>query len=184
MAFNKNLAYRSQGVDASMYSDDPAEAQKLMDEDMAARWDKSSSKFRQQMVGQRAKESQARPQQAARQVAPRGGFGGGNSMYHPMAQAQGNHLQGMANATMGAFAQSNAARINAAQQNRAYNAQQADRDSAAQMAQAQREHEMNMLRHQTEAKQAHNSNLMQAAGMGSRIVAGNGKGSLRHSLLY
>ena len=87
MAFDKYLAYRSQGINPSMYSDDRAESMRMMNEDMAARWEKDRAGFQKAMLDQRILERQGKgnaapeeqPQQAAHQ-AQQAQRGGGNQM--------------------------------------------------------------------------------------------------------
>jgi hypothetical protein len=173
--FNASLGYRSQGVDPSMYSDDPQEAQKMMDEDMNARWNKNKAQFQRDMLRQNATEgNQGRRQAPARaaqgQQNQNFAFAPQNPMHHPVAAAQGTHLQGMANATMGAFAQANAAAAQRAQQDRAYQAVQEQRNHEAAMAEAQRQHEAAFRQQEANARAQHNNMILGAAGLGHRWI--------------
>lgn len=185
--FNYGLAYRSQGVTPDMYSDDPEEAQKMMNEDMDARWKQGgAAAFRQGMVGQAAKERNAKPQGGA--------YGQPRATGH--AVANGN---AMGNAPLPQWRQPQAAQHFAAQAdmigqtNEAIAKEMESRRKKAE-AESERQHEREMeaikqqgasersqyspqggggYQQNDEARQARNRSLLGMAGLGGhRITSG------------
>jgi hypothetical protein len=193
MAFDKYLGYRSQGVNPSMYSDDRAEAMRLMDEDMAARWDKDRAAFQKAMIDQRMGERQGRrgsavpeeqpkadkPQQAA-QPAPQVQRGGGNEMgdapvmwpgMHP-AQHFGAHNKMIAATNAGIAAEMNSRRAQAAAQSDRQHEYQMEmlKQQGRQQAGQQQEQQEQSVSQLNKVRQARNRSLLSAAGLGGYTI--------------
>ena len=173
--FNYGLAFRSQGVTPDMYSDDAEEAQKMMYEDMHARWtpDKGKS-FRQGMVQQAAKERTqgARPAQrqaprAPQQIAPEA------PAMHPQAAAHFGGLKDMIDQTNAAIGNEMANRRKLAENERErqhqYQLEAMRQQGASQRAQAQDrgdDPQSGGFQQKNVARQARNRSLLGMAGLG------------------
>jgi hypothetical protein len=203
MAFNKFLAYRSQGVNPSMYSDNRQEAMKLMDEDMYARWGKDQAGFRAAMIRQAQLEAQGKLGEAAPETPPRGGQPAQNNAqgHGPAngAAAFGRNAHGAAPAQWPGMhpASHFAAHNNMVAATNAAWAKEMDsrRDKAE--AESQREHEANLAqmqqqekrqqqedqeqasRNMDQARQARNRSLLAAAGLGGHTVKSDGYGNIK-----
>lgn len=188
MAFDKYLAYRSQGVNPSMYSNDRKEALKMMDEDMYARWGQDASGFQKAMLDQRMRERQggmgnAAPedqpkeekQQPAAQPAQQAHApaAAGNQWQHPLAAAHFGAQSKMIAATNAAWA----------------NEMDSRREQSAAEASRQHEYEMEMLKQQgrqqaeqqqdqqvqqasqlDQIRKARNRSLLNSAGLGGHTI--------------
>jgi len=183
--FNYPLAFRSQGVTPDMYSDDPEEAQKMMYEDMHARWtpDKGKS-FRQGMTQQAAKErsqghQQARPRAAtghaaAPQAAPA-------QWQHPQAASHFGAQNAMIAQTNAAIGNEMANRRKLAENERdrqhEYEMESMRQQGASQRAQAEPQGGFGGgFQQQDAARQARNRSLLGMAGLGGHTIRGDENG--------
>jgi hypothetical protein len=198
MAFNKFLAYRSQGVNPSMYSDNRQEAMRMMDEDMAARWDKDRNGFQQAMLRQAQQERQGRlgeaapeetkkdqpaPQQPAQQPAPHGNAMGGAPIRWP-GMHPAHHfgaLQNMVASTNQAWANEMDSRREQAEAERsrqhAYEMQSLEQQQNNYQQASQQE----SAQLENSARQARNRSLLGAAGLGGVTVRSDGRGNTSRS---
>jgi hypothetical protein len=178
--FNYGLAFRSQGVTPDMYSDDPEEAQKMMYEDMDARWKQGgAAAFKQGMVGQAAKErnqggGQARPRAAAgHAVARANAMGDAPLPQQAAADAHFGAQNDMIRATNAAIGNEMANRRKLAENERErqhqYQLEAMRQQGANQRAQAQEEPQGGFgggFQQKDAARQARNRSLLNMAGLG------------------
>jgi hypothetical protein len=175
--FNYGLAFRSQGVTPDMYSDDPEEAQKMMYEDMDARWKQGgAAAFKQGMVQQAAKERNqgARPAQqqaprAPKQIAPEA------PAMHPQAAAHFGAQQGMFAATNAAIGNEMANRRKLAENERdrqhEYEMESLRQQGANQRAQPEPQGGFGGgFQQKDAARQARNRSLLGMAGLGGHRI--------------
>jgi len=189
--FNYGLAYRSQGVTPDMYSDDPEEAQKMMNEDMHARWtpDKGQS-FRQGMVQQAAKErnqghGQARPRAAAGHAVAHANAMGDAPLpqwQHPMAAQHFGAQQDMFAATNAAIGHEMESRRKLAEHERErqheYEMESLRQQGANQRAQAEPQGGFGGgFQRSDAARQARNRLLLGMAGLGGHTLRYDGQGN-------
>lgn len=194
MAFDKYLAYRSQGVNPSMYDNDRKEAMRMMDEDMAARWGQDPSGFQKAMMQQRMRERNGnagnaapedKPQEPAQQQAPA-----------PQARQNGN---AMGDAPIQLPGMNPAAHFGAhsnmiAATNRAWgNEMESRRRQASAEQERQHEYQMEMLKQQgtqqaqqqqeqqvdqvDQVRKARNRSLLGASGLGGHTIS-SGRGGI------
>jgi hypothetical protein len=179
--FNYGLAFRSQGVTPDMYSDDAEEAQKMMYEDMHARWtpDKGKS-FRQGMVQQAAKERnqgggqrQAQPRATGQAVARANAMGDAPLPQQAQAAAHFGAQNDMIAATNAAIGNEMANRRKLAENERErqhqYQLEAMRQQGASQRAQAQDrddDPQSGGFQQKNAARQARNRSLLGMAGLG------------------
>lgn len=173
--FNYGLAFRSQGVTPDMYSDDAGEAQKMMSDDMDARWNQGgASAFKQGMVQQAAKERNQGARPAQRQVARANAMG-----YAPLPQASSHFgaQNDMIAATNAAIGNEMANRRKLAENERdrqhQFQIESMRQQGAIQRAQAEPQQ---AFQQQDSARQARNRSLLGMAGLGGQIIRGDKNG--------
>ena len=179
--FNYGLAFRSQGVTPDMYSDDPEEAQKMMYEDMDARWKQGGAgAFQKGMVQQAAKERnqgggrrQAQPRATGHAVAHANAMGDAPLPQQQMAAAHFGAQNDMFAATNAAWAGEMANRRKLAENERErqhqYQIEAMRQQGANQRAQAEPQGSYGSPPSDA-ARQARNRSLLNMAGLGGHRI--------------
>ena len=188
--FNYGLASRSQGVTPDMYSDDPEEAQKMMYEDMDARWKQGgAAAFQKGMVQQAAKERnqgggqrQAQPRATGRAVAHANAMGDAPLPQQQMAAQHFGAQKDMFAATNAAWASEMANRRKLAENERErqhqFQIEAMRQQGANQRAQAESQGDNGGgFRPNNAARQARNRSLLGMAGLGGHTIRYDGQGN-------
>jgi hypothetical protein len=178
--FNYALAQQSQGVDNSMYSSDPEEAQKMMMEDFHERWRKDKKGFQRDMIKQNAQnQKQARSQrpannaQAAGQQAAQNQQQQGQSMFAlPNPQQQFAHHSNMVNQVNDAWREEMNARV--AQQQAGLERAHQERLASIQAQGQQRQQYQQPQNNEQQYRTQKNNALMRMMGYGNTHVSGPG----------
>ena len=179
--FNYGLAFRSQGVTPDMYSDDPEEAQKMMYEDLDARWKQDRAGFHRGMVQQGAKERGQPKARATGQAVARANAMGDAPLPQWQNPAAAQHFgaqNDMIAATNAAIGSEMANRRKLAEAERdrqhEYEMESLRQQGANQRAQPQGGFGGEGFQQNNEARQARNRSLLSMAGLGGYRIQ-NGK---------
>jgi hypothetical protein len=176
--FNYGLAFRSQGVTPDMYSDDPEEAQKMMYEDMDARWKQGgAAAFQKGMWQQAAKErnqggGQARPRAATGHAVARANAMGDAPLPQQAHFGAQNDMIAATNAAIGSeMASRRKLAENERDRQHEYEMESLRQQGANQRAQAEPQGGFGGgFQQGDEARQARNRSLLNMAGLGGHRI--------------